>query len=249
MAAKSYQQGLPLCEQDMFCTGMSGGAGSIDPAAIALRPQSGSFALGRHHIPLDEEEESRASLDLRSLQRRLAGRSIILVGMMGAGKSAVGRRLAEKLGMAFTDADSEIEAAAGRSIEDIFEEFGEEHFRDGERRVILRLIGEGPQVLATGGGAFMNEETREAIANAGISIWLQAEISLLMRRVKRRNDRPLLKQGDPEETMRRLMEERDPIYGLANLTVESRDVPHHHVVSDVLAALGEYLDREERNAL
>jgi shikimate kinase len=205
--------------------------------------------LGRHHLPLDDEGEKRAGLDLRGLQSRLAGRSIILVGMMGAGKSAVGRRLAEKLGMAFTDADSEIEAAAGRSIEDIFEEFGEAHFRDGERRVILRLIGEGPQVLATGGGAYMHEETREAIDKAGVSIWLRAELALLMRRVKRRNDRPLLKEGDPEETMRRLMEERDPIYGLADITVESRDVPHHHVVSDVLDALDDYLDREERNAL
>ena len=206
--------------------------------------------MGRHHLPLDEDDgDKRAGLDLRGLQRRLAGRSIILVGMMGAGKSAVGRRLAEKLGMAFTDADSEIEAAAGRSIEDIFEEFGEEHFRDGERRVILRLIGEGPQVLATGGGAYMHEETRAAIDKAGISIWLRAELSLLMRRVKRRNDRPLLKDGDPEETMRRLMEERDPVYGLADITVESRDVPHPHVVSDVLDALDDYLDREERNAL
>lgn len=177
----------------------------------------------------------------RGLVAALGERSIVLVGMMGAGKSSVGRRLAARLALPFTDADNEIEAAAGMSIPDIFATHGEAAFRAGEARVIGRLLQAGPQVLATGGGAFMNPETRAAIRAKGISVWLKAEFEVLMRRVKRRSDRPLLKTADPAATLRRLMEEREPIYAEADLTVESRDVPHAAVVEDIVALLCKFL--------
>lgn len=167
----------------------------------------------------------------------LADRSLVMIGLMGCGKSAVGRRLATKLGLPFVDADEEIEKAAGQSISDIFAEHGEAHFRDREAKVIARLLGNGPQVLATGGGAFMNTETRAAIASRGISIWLRAELPVLMRRVLKRNTRPLLRTEDPEAVMRRLMQERYPVYAAADVTVESRDVPHEVIVSEIVEAL------------
>jgi shikimate kinase len=172
-----------------------------------------------------------------TVRRTLAGRSIVLVGLMGAGKSTIGRRLAQKLGLEFVDADVAIEHAAGKSIQEIFADHGESYFRDGERKVIARLLDSGPQVVATGGGAFMNPETRRLIADRGIAVWLKADLPLLMKRVRRRNDRPLLTSGDPEDTMRRLMEERYPVYGEAEITVESRDVPHATIVTDVIRAL------------
>ncbi len=159
---------------------------------------------------------------------------------MGCGKSAVGRRLAAKLSLPFVDADEEIEKAAGKSINDIFAEHGETHFREGERKVIARLLGQGPQVLATGGGAFINPETRANIRAQGISIWLKAELPVLMKRVGKRDTRPLLKSGDPEETMRKLIEVRYPIYAEADLIVESRDVAHEVMVNDVIQALLNY---------
>ena len=171
------------------------------------------------------------------VRERLHGRSIVLVGLMGAGKSTVGRRLAARLDLPFKDADAEIEAAAGMTVSDIFAIHGEAYFREGERRVIGRLLQEGPSVLATGGGAFMNPETRAWIAEAGISIWLKAEFDLLMRRVRKRSNRPLLKNADPENSMRQLMAARQPVYGLADITVESRDIPHDRVVDDALNAL------------
>src|SRR5918998_5765945 len=171
------------------------------------------------------------------VRERLGGRSIVLVGLMGAGKSTVGRRLAARLDMPFKDADAEIEAAAGMSVSDIFAVHGEPYFREGERRVIGRLLQEGPSVLATGGGAFMNAETRAWIGQAGISIWLKAELDVLMRRVRKRSNRPLLKNADPENSMRQLMEARQPVYALADITVESRDIPHDRVVDDALDAL------------
>ncbi len=161
-----------------------------------------------------------------------------MVGLMGCGKSAIGRRLAHVLDLPFVDADDEIETAAGKSITEIFQDHGEAHFRDGERKVIARLLGNGPQVLATGGGAYMNAETREAIAQSGISVWLNADLPVLMRRVARRDHRPLLK-SDPEGVMRRLMEERYPIYAGADITVESRDVPHDVIVSEILDRLAQ----------
>jgi shikimate kinase len=161
--------------------------------------------------------------------------------MMGAGKSSIGRRLAGELGIAFVDADTEIEKAAGMTIPEIFESMGEEYFRSGEARVIARLLDCGPQVLATGGGAFMNGRTRELVREKGISIWLKADADVLLRRVKRRNDRPLLKNGDPAATLTRLLAERDPVYAEADLVIQSRDEPHETIMGEIIAALGQKL--------
>jgi shikimate kinase len=167
----------------------------------------------------------------------LGTRSIVLVGMMGAGKSTIGRRLSARLRLPFLDADIEIETAAGMSIPDIFETRGEPDFRDGEARVIARLLDGGPCVLATGGGAFMREETRNRIRDRAVSIWLKADVDIIMRRVKRRSDRPLLKTADPAATVGRLIEEREPVYQHADLTIWSRDVPHEKIVDECLDAL------------
>jgi len=173
----------------------------------------------------------------RDLVAALGSRCIVLIGMMGAGKSSVGRRLATRLGLPFVDADTEIEAAAGMSIPDIFETHGEPAFRSGEARVIGRLLQIGPQVLATGGGAYMREETRAAVRERGLSVWLKADLDVLMRRIRRRSDRPLLQTDDPGATLRRLIDERDPVYRQADLTIESREVPHGTIVDEILAAL------------
>ena len=168
----------------------------------------------------------------------LGRRSIVLVGMMGAGKSSIGRRLAQRLDIPFVDADAKIEEAhAGVTIPEIFATYGEPYFRSGEARVIARLLDSGPQVLATGGGAFMNADTRAAIHAKGVSVWLRATIEVLARRIKRRSDRPLLKGADPLETLRRLIDERYPIYAQADVTVESRDVPHDSIVDEIVAGL------------
>jgi shikimate kinase len=172
----------------------------------------------------------------------LAGRSLVLVGLMGAGKSTVGRRLAQRLNMNFVDADAAIEEAAGMSIPEIFASHGEAYFREGERRVITRILEDGQQVLATGGGAFMNEQTRASIAAHGISVWLKANLPLLMKRVSRRADRPLLLNDDPESVMRKLMDTRYPVYATSNVVIESRDVSHNVIVNDVIRALSAYLD-------
>jgi len=176
------------------------------------------------------------------LMAALGRRSIVLVGMMGAGKSSIGRRLAQQLGLAFVDADAEIEAAAGMTIAEIFATYGEADFRSGEARVIARLLDDGCQVLATGGGAFMNENTRAAIRQKGLSVWLKADFDVLMRRVKRRStaDRPML-QGDPAQRVRELMDARYPVYAEADVTVISRDVPHDTIVNEIVAALAERL--------
>jgi len=175
-----------------------------------------------------------------AVRQRLANHPIVLVGLMGAGKTSVGRRLAEKLGIPFVDADHEIEAAAGKSIADIFADHGEAYFREGERRVIKRLIGNGAQVLATGGGAFINDETRARIREHGISVWLRASLPLLMKRVMKRQDRPLLKTEDPQAVMQSLIDKRYPVYGEADVTVESRDVAHSQMVNDVIHALAKW---------
>jgi shikimate kinase len=167
----------------------------------------------------------------------LGRRSIVLVGMMGAGKSSIGRRLAARLGVPFVDADVEIEQAAGMSIADIFEAHGEPSFRAGEARVIARLLEHGPQVLATGGGAFINHQTRANIRDKGISVWLKADLDVLARRLRRRSDRPLLKTADPVATLANLLAERDPIYGEAALTVISRDISHEVIVEEIVAAV------------
>src|SRR3954462_2506456 len=167
----------------------------------------------------------------------LGPRSVVLVGMMGAGKSTIGRRLSARLRLPFLDADTEIEAAAGMSISDIFENQGERHFRDGEARVIARLLDSGPAVLATGGGAFMREETRSRITGKAVSIWLKADADTIMKRVKRRADRPLLQTADPPATVGRLIGEREPVYQNADVTIWSRDVPHEKIVDECIEAL------------
>ena len=172
----------------------------------------------------------------------LGGRSIVLIGMMGAGKSTIGRRLAARLRLPFLDADIEIEAAhAGMTIPEIFATHGEPYFRDGEARVIARLLGNGPAVIATGGGAFMREETRDRIRDKAVSIWLKADADVIMKRVKRRADRPLLQTEDPAATIARLLEAREPVYRRADLTIWSRDVPHERIVDECIDALRDHL--------
>ena len=175
------------------------------------------------------------------IRAALGTRSVVLVGMMGAGKSTIGRRLSTRLRLPFLDADIEIEAAAGMSIPDIFETQGEPYFRDGEARVIARLLDSGPAVLATGGGAFMREETRGRIRDKAISIWLKADADTIMRRVRRRADRPLLRTADPAATVGRLIEEREPVYQHADITIWSRDVPHEKIVDECIDALHGWL--------
>lgn len=175
--------------------------------------------------------------DPAGLPENVPLRSLVLVGLMGAGKSSVGKRLAMRLGLPFFDADTEIEKAAGASIPDIFAEHGEAAFRDGERRVIARLLEQSPIVLATGGGAFMNEETRARIRERGLSIWLKAELDVLVKRCARRGNRPLLQQGDPRSVLSRLMEQRYPVYAEADLTVLTGDGPHEGVVERIIAEL------------
>jgi shikimate kinase len=184
-----------------------------------------------------------AAPPVTALLAALGRRSIVLVGMMGAGKSSIGRRLAQRLGIPFVDADSKIEEAhAGVTIAEIFATYGEPYFRSGEARVIARLLDEGPQVLATGGGAYINENTRASIRQKGISVWLKADFEVLMRRVKRRSgDRPML-QGDPAERVRHLIEERYPVYGEADTMVMSRDVPHETIVNEIVTELARKLD-------
>ncbi len=164
-------------------------------------------------------------------------RTIVLVGLMGAGKSCIGRRLAARLGLPFRDADAEIERAAGCSVEDIFELHGETAFREGENRVICRLLDEAPHVLATGGGAFMHPKTRAAIGDRAISVWLRADLELMLKRTGRRNHRPLLKRGDPRKILSDLMAQRYPVYGEADLVVDSVDGPPEVTVERVVAAL------------
>jgi len=167
-------------------------------------------------------------------------RSIALVGMMGAGKTTIGRRLARRLAMPFVDADDEIEVAAGCSIDEIFEIHGEAAFRDGERRVIARLLQQPAIVLATGGGAFLDPETRLRIRQTAVSVWLRSDIATLVRRVKRRRNRPLLKSADPEAVVERLVAERYPVYAQADIVVDSTDGPHGFVVETVIKKLNAY---------
>lgn len=167
-------------------------------------------------------------------------RTLVLVGLMGAGKSSIGRRLATALGMPFYDADEEVERAARRTIPEIFAEMGEQAFRDGERRVIARLLEGPPHVMATGGGAFMNAETRALIAEKATSIWLKADVEVLARRVGRKNDRPLLRGKDPRKVLAELAEQRYPVYALADITIDSVEGPHSATVQAIIAALQDY---------
>ncbi|WP_106753712.1 shikimate kinase [Pannonibacter carbonis] len=171
----------------------------------------------------------------------LGSRCLVLVGIMGCGKSSVGRRLAQRLGLPFLDADTEIETAANMTVSEIFAVHGEPEFRRGEERVIARLLQEGPMVLATGGGAFMSETTRQEISRRAVSVWLRADLDTVMSRVRKRPTRPLLQNADPEGTMRKLLDTREPVYALADLSVWSRDVPHETVMEDIMQALETYL--------
>lgn len=176
-----------------------------------------------------------------SLASRLSSRSVVLVGLMGAGKTSVGRRLASSLGIPFVDADQEIETAAGCSIEDFFELYGEPAFREGEEKVIRRLLDEGPQVLATGGGAYMNESIRDLVSELGVSVWLRADLAILAKRTGRRGGRPLLKGKDPKATLRKLMDIRYPIYGKADIVVDTGPEGIDVTTDNILAALEDFL--------
>lgn len=171
----------------------------------------------------------------------LGRRSIVLVGIMGAGKTAIGRKLAQLVGLPFVDSDLEIERVSRMGIPELFERYGEPEFRALERRVIGRILEDGPQVLSIGGGAFMSEETRDAIGAAGISVWLRAELDVLMERVAKKQNRPLLKTANPRETMRQLMDARYPVYAKANLTVQTRDEKRDVITGEVFDALASLL--------
>ena len=174
-----------------------------------------------------------------AIVRALGRRSVVLVGMMGAGKSSVGRRLASRLGIDFVDADTEIERAAGMTIPEIFAKHGEGYFRSGEARVIVRLLDGGPQVLATGGGSIMDQNTRDLIHIKGISVWLKADLDVLLKRTKRRNDRPLV------EKIRDLLPAREPVYAMSDIVVQSRDEPHENIVEEIIAKLAKPLGLAE----
>ncbi len=183
--------------------------------------------------------------DLALLASRLSGRitrTVVLVGLMGAGKSCVGRRLAARLGLDFVDADVEFESAAGCTISDYFARFGEAGFRDGERKVIARLLDGSPVILATGGGAFIDSDTRDRIKESGVSVWIRADLDLLLKRTIGRDHRPLLKQGDPREILGRLMDVRYPVYAEADIIVDSTDEIPEATVARVMAGLIEYLE-------
>jgi shikimate kinase len=185
----------------------------------------------------DSKTEASLTEAERKIRDRLGSRSIVLVGMPGCGKSAIGRRLAPRLDLPFVDADEEIERAAGKPITEIFADHGEAYFRDGERRVIARLLASGPQVLATGGGALMAEETRESIRRSGVSVWVKADLPILVRRVSKRSTRPLFQGRDAEVVMRELMAVRHPVFATADIIVDSRDVQHETIVSEIIEAL------------
>lgn len=197
--------------------------------------------LSTRPVP-SESTSCRTESESAAKPAPVLSRPLVLVGLMGAGKSSIGRRLAQRLGVPFTDADTEIEKAAGRTIPEIFDAFGETEFRDGERRVIRRLILDGvPRVLATGGGAFMADDTRSLIKSQGVSLWLKADFETLYERVSRRANRPLLKTADPKATLRALMEQRDPTYAEADITVETRRVPIEETVNKVYDAVQQFL--------
>jgi shikimate kinase len=184
----------------------------------------------------DNEPSAEATREER-IRAGLGTRSIVMVGMPGCGKSALGKRLAPRLSLPFVDVDEEIEKAAGKTIKEIFADHGEASFRDGERKVIARLLAAGPQVLATGGGALLAEETRANIRRAGVSIWVKADVALLVRRVTKRSTRPLFEGRDPETVVRELMDAREPLYAAADITVQSREIPHEIIVEEIIDAL------------
>ena len=189
--------------------------------------------------PMSEETAQRS--EAVAIKAMLGKRSLVLVGLMGAGKSTIGKRVAQMLGIPFIDADTEIEAVSRMTIPELFERYGEPEFRDLERRVIRRILRSGPKVLATGGGAFMNEQTRKAITRAGVSVWLKADLDVLMERVSRKGNRPLLKTANPRATMQELMDKRYPVYELSDITVMSRDEKKDVMAGEVIDALAAML--------
>jgi shikimate kinase len=203
--------------------------------AINSRPASGNLPATLDPMA-DAIEVAEAPVPGR------VDRTIVMVGLMGAGKTSIGKRLAQRLGLSFIDADHEIETAAGCTIEEIFERYGEAAFRDGERKIIQRLLERPPHVLATGGGAFIDPDTRARIKEAGISVWLKADLDVLVRRVSRRNNRPLLKRGEPRDVLARLMEQRYPIYAEADICIDTLDAPAETTVDRVIEAI----DRRQR---
>ena len=178
------------------------------------------------------------------LREKLGDRAIVFVGLMGAGKTAIGRKVAQMLGLPFVDSDHEIETVSRMSVPDLFERYGEPEFRALERRVITRLVEEGSRVVSTGGGAFMNYETRRAISSHGISVWLKADIDVLMERVAKNRNRPLLRNADPRAVMKRLMHERYPVYALADVIVPTRDDAKDVIADETVAAIARFLDTE-----
>ncbi len=193
--------------------------------------------------PKAAQKSSRHRREL--LLTKLGDRSIVLVGLMGAGKTVIGRMLAKRLKLPFVDADHEIEAAAGMTVKDIFAEHGEAYFRDGEHKVIKRLLENGPQILATGGGAVMNKKTRNAIKKRGVTLWLKADLNILMERVSRKNTRPLLQTDDPRAVMQKLLDQRYPIYGQSDVCVTSRNVQKRTIVTEAVVNLCEFLCHEQ----
>jgi shikimate kinase len=189
------------------------------------------------------ELEDFGHVDAAALRRRLGKRTIVFIGLMGAGKTAIGRKVAGVLGLDFIDSDHEIETVSRMSIPELFESYGEEEFRSLERRVIARLLKEGPRVLSTGGGAYMSGRTRKSIARRGISVWLKADFDVLMERVRRRQNRPLLKAEDPEAVMRDLIARRYPVYAEADITIQSRDVPKEQIAAETIDGLAKLLKR------
>lgn len=190
---------------------------------------------------MSKSDTSARSQRAKALVERLGGRPLVLVGMMGAGKTTVGRRIAARLGRRFLDSDEEIEKAAQMTIPEIFAQRGEPEFRTGETRVIQRLLKETDLVLATGGGAFVNLDTRALVKSDAVSVWLKADVDVLFERVSRRSNRPLLKTANPRATLEKLVEDRYPIYAEADVTVLSRDVPQDSVAADVISALLHHL--------
>jgi len=182
-----------------------------------------------------------AAENTADLLARLGTRSIVFVGLMGAGKTAIGRKVAALLGLPFTDSDHEIESVSRMTIPELFERYGEAEFRSLEQRVIIRVLENGPQVLSTGGGAFMNAQTRETIAAYGLSVWLKADVDTLLERVSKKQNRPLLRNTDPRAVLERLMAERYPVYALADVTVPTRDERKEVIAGEVLEALGRHL--------
>ncbi|EEX97486.1 shikimate kinase [Brucella ceti M644/93/1] len=201
--------------------------------------------MERKRLMSGTNKQTNLHRQTETIRQLLGSKVVVLVGLMGAGKSTIGRKVANMLNLPFKDADTEIETVSRMTVAELFEAYGEVDFRDLERRVILRLLDDGPMVLATGGGAYMNAETRAAIAEAGISIWINADLDVLMERVSRRQNRPLLRNSDPRGVMQRLMDERYPVYALAELHLMTRDEKKEVIAAELIEVLAAHLEKEQ----